>query len=208
MNRQADVKWLANHFLPKFKLNQHYSAKEMVADIFLTYELEVNLSTCYRAKAIAMNLLNGTICEHYAKLGSYITELKRTDKEGRFELKTKLDAKGRPVFERIYIGFLALRKGFLIGCGRFIGFNGCFLKTVVGGVLLAAVSKDCNNKMYPIAWAVVEKETEATWTWFFRLLFDDLKIRGGLGWTFMSDKQKVHLLLVSVFFIFIRYIII
>lgn len=60
--------------------------------------------------------------------------------------------------------FSALRKGFFVGCRRYIGFDTCFLKTVLGGALLAAVSKDCNNKMYPIAWVVVEKETEASWT--------------------------------------------
>lgn len=87
--------------------------------------------------------------------------------------------------------FFSLRKGFFVGCRRFIGFDGCFLKTQLGGTLLAAVSKDCNQKMYPIAWAVVEKETQDTWKWFMELLFEDLGILDGFGWTFMSDKQKV-----------------
>lgn len=73
---------------------------------------------------------------------------------------------------------------------------------MLGGALLAAVSKDCNNKMYPIAWAVVEKETEDTWSWFFEHLFSDLNISDGLGWTFMSDKQKVKFYFILFFSFF------
>lgn len=71
--------------------------------------------------------------------------------------------------------------------------------------MLVAVLKDGDNRMYPIAWAVVEKETEATWKWFFEL-FEDLNITDGLGWTFMSDKQKVNFvflcLSLNFFFLF------
>ncbi|CAN1142450.1 hypothetical protein LINPERHAP2_LOCUS13091 [Linum perenne] len=45
--------------------------------------------------------------------------------------------------------------------------------------------------MYPIAWAVVESETQDTWEWFVALLGIDLEIRNNSSWTFMSDRQKV-----------------
>jgi hypothetical protein len=52
--------------------------------------------------------------------------------------------------------------------------------------------------MYPVAWAVVEKETGDTWEWFLGLLIKDLDINdSGAGWVFISDKQKVHLILVD-----------
>uniref|UniRef100_A0A453IVM6 MULE transposase domain-containing protein n=1 Tax=Aegilops tauschii subsp. strangulata TaxID=200361 RepID=A0A453IVM6_AEGTS len=45
--------------------------------------------------------------------------------------------------------------------------------------------------MYPVAWAVVEKETKDTWAWFIGLLIKDLDINDqGAGWVFISDKQK------------------
>lgn len=190
-NRQANAKFVAAHFLPKMRINPNITNKEMINEIRLTYGCTVRPMKCYRGKWKALEQIRGTFYEHYAKLRPYLLELMNNDKDGHFELKTYLDKEDRPVFERIYIGFSALRKGFLVGCRKYIGFDACFLKTVLGGALLAAVSKDCNNKMYPIAWAVVEKENEATWSWFFERLFDDLNISDGLGWTFMSDKQKV-----------------
>ena len=45
--------------------------------------------------------------------------------------------------------------------------------------------------MFPIAWAVVEGENHDSWTWFIKLLMQDLGSFDGLGWTVISDQQKV-----------------
>ncbi|CAN0886359.1 hypothetical protein LINGRAHAP2_LOCUS15343, partial [Linum grandiflorum] len=44
--------------------------------------------------------------------------------------------------------------------------------------------------MYPIAWAIVERECQESWGWFMELLASDLQIDQSMGWTFMSDRQK------------------
>ncbi|CAN1821531.1 hypothetical protein LINPERHAP1_LOCUS29537 [Linum perenne] len=45
--------------------------------------------------------------------------------------------------------------------------------------------------MYPVAWSVVEVESRASWDWFLEQLKVDLN-GNGYGWTFSSDQQKVH----------------
>jgi len=45
--------------------------------------------------------------------------------------------------------------------------------------------------MYPIAWAVVDKENNENWDWFCDLLFRDVGVHGGKEWVFISDQQKV-----------------
>ena len=72
-----------------------------------------------------------------------------------------------------------------------IGLDGCFLKTETKGQLLSAVGRDGNNQMFPISWAVVEGENQDSWTWFIKLLMQDLGIFDGLSWTVISDQQKV-----------------
>ena len=73
-----------------------------------------------------------------------------------------------------------------------IGLNGCFLKGYYGGQILAAIGRDPNDQMMPIAFAVVEGETKDSWSWFLELLISDL---GGTRicktYTFISDQQKV-----------------
>ncbi|XP_078436391.1 uncharacterized protein LOC144707148 [Wolffia australiana] len=57
-------------------------------------------------------------------------------------------------------------------------------------MLLSAVGRDGNNQMFPITWAVLEGENQASWTWFISLLMTNLGIVDGYGWTIISDQQK------------------
>ncbi|CAN1790548.1 hypothetical protein LINPERHAP1_LOCUS18864 [Linum perenne] len=94
-------------------------------------------------------------------------ELKRADLTGRFVLEVDPHPCGIAVyFKRFYVGFSSLCKGLLLGCRKFFGLDGCFLKGEVEGILLAIVGKDENNQVYHITWAVIESENRDSWTWF------------------------------------------
>jgi len=51
-----------------------------------------------------------------------------------------------PRFDRFYVCFDACKRGFLAGCRKVIGLDGCFLKGLCKGELLAAVERDTNNQ--------------------------------------------------------------
>ncbi|XP_027171686.1 uncharacterized protein LOC113771285 [Coffea eugenioides] len=93
-------------------------------------------------------------------------------------------------FQRLYMCFAGVKKGFLDACRPLFGFDGTFLKSAAGGVLLIAVGVDPNNGLYPIAYAAIEGETKDSWIWFLTLFKKDLKIEKNYEWTIMSDKQK------------------
>lgn len=65
---------------------------------------------------------------------------------------------------------------FKVGYRPFIGVDGCFLKGPCGGQLLVAIGVDANNCMFSIAYAVVEGENKSSWTWFLKILIEDLGI--------------------------------
>ncbi|XP_074303979.1 uncharacterized protein LOC141638464 [Silene latifolia] len=69
---------------------------------------------------------------------------------------------------RFYVCFDALKQGWLLGCRRILSVDACFLKTFLGGQLIAAVGRDGNEQMYPLAWAVVEGENHESYEWFFK----------------------------------------
>ena len=76
-----------------------------------------------------------------------------------------------------------------------IGLDGCFLKGYYEGQLLCAVAQDGNNGLYPIAVAVVEKENFQSWYWFLMKLREDIREgTSDLGWTFITDRQKVNII--------------
>jgi hypothetical protein len=97
-----------------------------------------------------------------------------------------------------------LKDGFKAGCRKVIGLDGCFFKGACQGELLCAIGRYDNNQMYPVAWAVVEKETTENWEWFIGLLIKDLNINDdGAGWVFISDQQKVNIL--NYLFLYVIY---
>ncbi|CAI9282040.1 unnamed protein product [Lactuca saligna] len=57
------------------------------------------------------------------------------------------------------------------------------------GQLLAAMGRDENNHIFPIAWAVVAVENKETWKWFLDLLLDDIEMGIGHGLTLISDQH-------------------
>ena len=73
-----------------------------------------------------------------------------------------------------------------------MGLDGAFLKWDIKGHLLAAVGRDGDNRIVPIAWAVVEVENDTNWDWFVRHLANDLGLKDGKGYAILSDKQKVN----------------
>jgi len=80
----------------------------------------------------------------------------------------------------------------LEGCRRIISIDGCFLKGICKGELIAAIGRDGNDNIYPIAWAIVVVENKEMWKWFLDLLMGDLEMDHGEGLTFISDGHKVN----------------
>src|ERR1044072_2822039 len=138
---------------------------------------------------MALEIIDGALVEQYKNLRNYAEELLRSNPHSTMKIKSTL-GETWPVFERMYVCFWASKMAFATTCRPLIGLDGCFLKGVYGGQLLAAVGKDGNNQMFPIASAIVEAETKDAWEWFVKLLVEDLDNIQPKKWSFISDQQK------------------
>ena len=144
--------------------------------------------------------------EDFKVFNNYAMELRATNPGSNVVVVSGRQSQDAlPIFQKMYICLTAVREGFLVGCRRLIGLDGCFLKGLMKGQLLVAVGRDGNNHMFPIACAVVEKETYESWTWFLQQLKLDLGIEDGLGWSIVSDMQKVSIIFIE-YVILIRYL--
>lgn len=130
--------------------------------------------------------------------------LSRSNEDSTVELETFNGDDGSDVFNRFYVCFAALKKTWCAQCRPIFGLDACFLKCTTKGQLLVAVGRDANNKMFPIAWAVVDVESEDNWVWFIEKLQTDLNLHDGEGFTIISDRQKV--IISKFFFIFRAYL--
>lgn len=89
--------------------------------------------------------------------------------------------------------FDGTKKALTKACIPSIGLNGCHLKHKYCGILQFDVGRDPNDQYFPIAFVVVETETKLSWSWFIKLLLEDI---GDSRWCFISDQQKVSLNLI------------
>ncbi|GMN57924.1 hypothetical protein TIFTF001_027032 [Ficus carica] len=73
-------------------------------------------------------------------------------------------------------------------CRPVIVVDGSALKAKFGGMLLAACGHDANGCIFPLAFGIVQCESNESWKWFFEKLRDSIGTRESL--TIMADRHK------------------
>ncbi|XP_050237850.1 uncharacterized protein LOC126687349 [Mercurialis annua] len=184
--RHINPTWIAHHYLEQFRADPTWKLDGIVQAVKLNQKAEIYKVKALRAKNIALNILDGDDTEQISMLHDYRLELMRTHPGSSIMFKQELG-----VFKGMYVCLAPLREGFRAGCRSIISIDGCWLKGIHGGQLLAAVGIDANDCIYPVAWAIVDNENKENWLWFLRLLAEDLDIRNSYHWCFMSDRQKM-----------------
>ncbi|XP_056845991.1 uncharacterized protein LOC130511374 [Raphanus sativus] len=105
----------------------------------------------------------GSPKESYKMLYSYLYMLEQVNPGTKTCLKLDDISK----FEYLFIALGACIEGFAV-MRKVIAVEGIRLKN--GGVLVFAKAQDPNGQRYPLAFAVVDGENLASWTWFFEML--------------------------------------
>ncbi|XP_010501306.1 PREDICTED: uncharacterized protein LOC104778550 [Camelina sativa] len=159
-------------------------------EIMMRYTISVSKWICQKARRIAFDLVIQTQKQQFAKLWDYERELKRSNEGTHTEIVTNPQVSGKQQFDKFYVCFAALRRTWENCCRPIIGLDGAFLKWELKGEILAAVGRDADNRIYPIAWAIVRVEDNESWSWFVDKLKTDLDLGVGDRLTVMSDKQK------------------
>lgn len=191
-NKLVTVKYLAELYGNRIRRNPSWKLKEMQEEFKKELKVEVGEAKCCRVRQRALSQVHEEMVKHFAGLRRFGGEILRSNKNNTVKIcTTRNNEEDDPHFQRFYVCYDQLKKGWKEGCRPVIGLDGCFLKTVTGGQMLSAVGRDGNDSMFPIAMAVVESESYSSWAWFLMLLIDDLDLRSGSGYTLISDQQKV-----------------
>ncbi|XP_070039944.1 uncharacterized protein [Nicotiana tomentosiformis] len=160
-NKLAHTTWIVKHYKYKFINQPEIKLNKLQELIRIKYGVYVGKIICVRARQKVMGKYLGDYKMKFARIYDYADMIKTTNPRSTVVVRTSKEIEpGKEVFVGIYICLHALKIGWLEGCRNIIGFDGTFLKGVCKGDPLSCNAKDGNNQMYPVAWAVVEKETK------------------------------------------------
>jgi hypothetical protein len=192
-NKLVTSRRIASKYKDQIRDNPTWKVDLIRQAVLNDFLCDVSLAKCKRAKALVLQEALDSTKGEYSKVYDYQMELLRSNPGSTIVVMLNPEIVLKKVFQRFYVCFDACKKGFLIGCRRVVGLDGCFFKVATNGELLCAIGRDAKNQMYPIAWAYVERETYDSWYWFLGLLQKDLNISNeGEGWVLISDQQKVY----------------
>jgi hypothetical protein len=154
---------IAKHYYHQIKDNPTWKPALIKAAVQKDLFADVSISKCKRAKSIVQQKALDAMKGEYSRVYDYQLELLRSNPGSTIVVTLDLEIEDKQVFERFYVYFDGLKKGFLAGCRKVIGLDGCWFKGANNGNLLCVVGRDANNQMYQVAWAAVPIENYDTW---------------------------------------------
>ncbi|XP_060180098.1 uncharacterized protein LOC132609908 isoform X2 [Lycium barbarum] len=176
--------WMGNIIKEKLKVAPNYKPKDIANDIEREYGIQLNYSQARRAKEKAREQLQGSYREAYSQLPLLCEKIKETNPGSVAIVSAKEDSS----FHRLFISFHASISGFRQGCRPLLFLDSTLLYAKYQGTLLAAVGVDGNDGVFPLAFAVVDEETNDNWHWFLSELKSAVQMSCPI--TFVCDFQR------------------
>ncbi|KAF1896640.1 hypothetical protein Lal_00034339 [Lupinus albus] len=198
-NSNATSVWIAKKLESKLVADPNMNYSSMKQELLEQHGLQPsNQMQLYRAKRKVLRNSKGIHASSYNDLPAWATLVRETNPGSKVTMEfARVTIDRNPQFKRLFVCLDAMKKGFVRGCRPWFGIDGCHLKGPYGGILLAAVARDGNKGIFPIAIAVVEVECKDSWRFFLTLLSETLHTIP--EWkddklTIMSDRQKSSIL--------------
>ncbi|XP_058081825.1 uncharacterized protein LOC131229804 [Magnolia sinica] len=188
-HHQASVDWIVNFIGERLRDNVHYKPKDILQDIHKQYGITIPYKQAWRAKERGLAAIYGSSEEGYCLLPAYCEQIKKTNPGSVAQVFT-VGSDHR--FQRLFVAFHASIYGFVNGCLPLVGLGGMPLKSKYLGTLLSATCFDADGALFPLAFGIVDVETEDSWMWFLGELHKLLEMNTERipRLTILSDGQK------------------
>ncbi|KAJ6827356.1 uncharacterized protein M6B38_368445 [Iris pallida] len=182
--RLASQSWIASVIKDKLRENPDYRPRDIAKDLETEYGLSMSYHRAWRGKSIAEKELHGSHEEASNQLPWFCEKIMETNPGSFTIFETMEDSK----LGRLFVSFHASLHGFEHGCRPLLFLDDISLKAVKHWKLLAANGVDGENDIFPVAFAVVEVETDENWRWFVGQLKSALPASRTI--TFVSKRRN------------------
>ncbi|XP_043725055.1 uncharacterized protein LOC122671729 isoform X2 [Telopea speciosissima] len=181
---RATRSWVASIIKEKLKESPSYKPKDIAEDIRREYGIQLNYSQAWRGKEIAKEQLQGSFKDAYNQLPFFCEKIRETNPGSFATFATKEDSS----FHRLFVSFHASLSGFQQGCRPLLFLDSTPLNSKYQGTLLTATAMDGDDGVFPVAFAVVDVESDDNWHWFLLELKSSVSTTRSI--TFVADRQK------------------
>ncbi|XP_057426629.1 uncharacterized protein LOC130720062 isoform X2 [Lotus japonicus] len=181
---QATRSWVASIIKEKLRDCPNYKPKDIVNDIKQEYGIQLNYFQAWRGKEIAKEQLQGSYKDAYSLLPLFCEKLMEFNPGSLAVYTTKEDSS----FDRLFVSFHASLYGFQQGCRPLIFLDSIPLRSKYQGALLAATAADADDGVFPVAFAIVDVESDDSWHWFLLQLKSVLSTSCPI--TFVADIEN------------------
>ncbi|XP_033142881.1 uncharacterized protein LOC117132524 [Brassica rapa] len=165
-HRQATAKLLGT------MVSNHYEGgkiglkpKQIMEKARNDHGVVITYSKAWRSQEHGQDIARGTPDDSYEALPSWFHMIK--EKNPGSVTFIEVDAVGK--FKYAFLSLGPSIRGFKL-MRKVLSVDGAHLKSKYKGTLLAATAQDGNFHLYPIAFAIVDSENEASWSWFMKCL--------------------------------------
>ncbi|XP_062088595.1 uncharacterized protein LOC133795160 [Humulus lupulus] len=160
-HRQSCAAVVANVVRSSFDGQKETPKPKAIMTIMQNNHMPITYWKAWKGKKLANNLLRGSLELSFQNLPAYLYMVRKMNPGTITHLEVDEDSK----FKYVFLAYGACIKGFR--CMRkVIAVDGTWLKTKYKCVMLIATAEDGNFHQYPIDWAVVDSENDASWSWF------------------------------------------
>ncbi|XP_060210209.1 uncharacterized protein LOC132637079 [Lycium barbarum] len=183
LHKHASSHLIASVLMNDYIENKGPSTKEIQRTVFKEFHCKPSYWKCWKAGIIAKNWVRGTSEHGYGCLLAYSYMVESLNPGSRICIS--LSDGNR--FLYYFMSYAACIRGYT-HMRKVIAIDDTYLYAKYEGVLSSAVAQDTENHVYPIAFCVVDKECDDSWTYFFQqlkfIIVDELDL------CIISDRHK------------------
>ena len=192
-HRKLSHDMICHSILPLVEADPSLKVKTIISHCVAVFKYTPSYRKAWLAKTKAIELVYGNWEESYKQLPRYLAAL-RLYSPGTVSIMETLPAQspdgtrleGNGIFHRLFWAFRPCIIGFTF-CKPLIQVDGTWLYGKYKGSLLMAVAQDGNSNIFPIAFALVEGETAAAWSFFLKNLRTHVTPQAGI--CVISDRH-------------------
>ena len=189
--RMMDSNFVASELLPILLKKHTTTVHDLRTNMSMKFGHELSYSKVWDAKQKAIAKIFGDWEKSYQKLQKLLLAYIDQDPGTRFFYHTTPGSvTGTSLLHYVFWAFAPCIDGFKY-CKPVINIDGTHLYGKYKGKLLIAIATDANNKVFPLAFAVVDIESGSSWGWFLECLRETIRdVIPNEGICIISDQHE------------------